>query len=76
MNTNRVRINTLAVAARLPVVSGFREFVEAAALMSYGPNIPDLLPGAPLTMLTRYYAERSRPICRLSSQPSSILSST
>jgi putative ABC transport system substrate-binding protein len=40
-NTNRVPINTLALAARLPVVSSFREYVEAGCLMSYGANLPD-----------------------------------
>jgi putative ABC transport system substrate-binding protein len=40
--TNRVRINTLALGARLPTMHGFREFVEAGSLMSYGPNFPDL----------------------------------
>jgi putative ABC transport system substrate-binding protein len=42
VNTNRVRINTLALAARLPMMHGFREAVEAGALMSYGPNFRDL----------------------------------
>jgi putative ABC transport system substrate-binding protein len=42
VNTNRVRINTLALAARLPTVSGFREFVDAGGMMSYGHNFPDL----------------------------------
>jgi putative tryptophan/tyrosine transport system substrate-binding protein len=42
ITTNRVRINTLAFAARLPVMHGVREFVEAGGLMSYGPNFPDL----------------------------------
>jgi putative ABC transport system substrate-binding protein len=42
INTNRVRINILALAARLPTTHGFREAVEAGALMSYGPNFPDL----------------------------------
>jgi putative tryptophan/tyrosine transport system substrate-binding protein len=42
VNTNRVRINTLALGARLPTVSGFREFVDAGGLMSYGPNNADL----------------------------------
>jgi putative tryptophan/tyrosine transport system substrate-binding protein len=39
---NRVRINILAVAARLPTMLGFREPVEAGGLMSYGPNFQDL----------------------------------
>jgi putative ABC transport system substrate-binding protein len=37
-----LRINTLALAARLPVVHGSREFIEAAGLISFGPNFPDL----------------------------------
>ena len=40
--TNRMRINTFALAARLPTMSDFREFVEAGGLMSYGPNFSDL----------------------------------
>jgi putative ABC transport system substrate-binding protein len=35
-------MNTLALAARLPAVYGFRELVEAGGLMSYGPNYSDL----------------------------------
>ena len=31
-----------ALSARLPTVSGFREFVDAGGLMSYGANLPDL----------------------------------
>src|SRR5208282_270915 len=42
INANRIRINTLALAARLPTMAGFREFVEAGALMSYGTNFADL----------------------------------
>jgi putative ABC transport system substrate-binding protein len=42
MNTNRVRISTLALGARLPTLGGIREYVEAGALMSYGPSFPDL----------------------------------
>jgi putative ABC transport system substrate-binding protein len=39
---NRLRINTLALAAHLPVMHPGREFIEAAGLMSYGPNFLDL----------------------------------
>jgi putative tryptophan/tyrosine transport system substrate-binding protein len=39
---NRLRINTLALAARLPVMHASRELIEAAGLMSYGPNFVDL----------------------------------
>jgi putative tryptophan/tyrosine transport system substrate-binding protein len=42
INTNRLRVNTLALGAHLPTAEPFREFVEAAGLMSYGPNLPDL----------------------------------
>jgi putative ABC transport system substrate-binding protein len=37
-----VRINTLALAARLPVMHASREYLEGALLMSYGPNFVDL----------------------------------
>jgi ABC-type uncharacterized transport system substrate-binding protein len=39
LNTNRIRINTLAQSARLPTMYGLREYVEAGGLVSYGPNI-------------------------------------
>jgi putative ABC transport system substrate-binding protein len=42
VNVNRIRINTLAQGARLPTIYGFREYVEAGGLMSYGANVPDL----------------------------------
>ena len=41
MNTNRTRINILAVGARLPTMHGIREYVEAGGLMSYGLDLPD-----------------------------------
>ena len=41
LNTNRIRINTLALGARLPTMHGVRDYVEAGGLMSYGPNIVD-----------------------------------
>jgi len=40
--THRIRINTLALAARLPTIHVAREFVESGGLMSYGPNFADL----------------------------------
>ena len=42
VNTHRVRINTLALATRLPTMHTLRESVEAGGLMSYGANLPDL----------------------------------
>jgi putative tryptophan/tyrosine transport system substrate-binding protein len=42
VGTHRIRINTLALATRLPTMHGSREFVEAGGLMSYGANVPDL----------------------------------
>jgi putative ABC transport system substrate-binding protein len=40
--TDRLRIMTLALAARLPTISNVREEVEVGALMSYGPSVSDL----------------------------------
>jgi len=42
ITSNRLRINTLALAARLPTMHTFREGVEVGGLMSYGTNNPDL----------------------------------
>jgi putative tryptophan/tyrosine transport system substrate-binding protein len=40
--TNRIRVNTLALGARLPTMHDFRDYVEVGGLMSYGPNIANL----------------------------------
>jgi putative ABC transport system substrate-binding protein len=42
VNTNRIRINTLALVGRLPTIYNSREIVEAGGLMSFGPSFPDL----------------------------------
>ena len=42
LTTYRVRINTLAIAQKLPTMNAFREYVVAGGLLSYGPNFPDL----------------------------------
>jgi putative ABC transport system substrate-binding protein len=44
--THRVQINNLALGARLAAISFNREYVEAGALMSYGPNYLDLFRNA------------------------------
>jgi putative ABC transport system substrate-binding protein len=41
-NANRIRINELALAERVPTMHGFREYVETGGLVSYGPNTPEL----------------------------------
>ena len=42
LNANRIRINTLALGARLPTMHGYKESVEVGGLMSYGANLTDL----------------------------------
>jgi putative ABC transport system substrate-binding protein len=41
-NANRMRINVLALTARLPTIYSQREYLDAGGLMSYGPNFLDL----------------------------------
>jgi putative tryptophan/tyrosine transport system substrate-binding protein len=72
VTTNRLGINTLALGVRLPTMHGFREFVEAGGLMSYGPNFPDLFRRAAEYVSTRSCVVLSRPTCRSSSRPSLI----
>jgi putative ABC transport system substrate-binding protein len=40
--TNRIRIHTLAMSARLPTMHGFREYVEAGGMVCYGASLPHL----------------------------------
>jgi putative tryptophan/tyrosine transport system substrate-binding protein len=40
--SNRMRIMTFALSARLPTIINIREYAEAGAMLSYGPRIPDL----------------------------------
>ena len=42
VSTNRIRINTFALAARLPTMHGVRDYVEAGGLMSFGASYSDL----------------------------------
>jgi putative ABC transport system substrate-binding protein len=42
ITTYRIRINALALGARLPTIHGLREYVEAGGLMSYGTSYADL----------------------------------
>jgi ABC-type uncharacterized transport system substrate-binding protein len=56
-HAHRLRINTFALAARLPTMSAQREFVEAAGLMSYGANFPVDAIGQEISKLE---AERTR----------------
>jgi putative tryptophan/tyrosine transport system substrate-binding protein len=73
--SNRIRIHTLAMSARLPTMHSFREYVEAGGLVCYGASLPHLC-AAQATMPTRFCAARSPPTCRSSSRPSLTWSST
>ena len=41
-NAHRRRITELATARRVPIVTSLREYAEAGALLTYGPNSGDL----------------------------------
>jgi putative ABC transport system substrate-binding protein len=43
---HRTRLVALAASGRLPAIYGFRAFVEAGGLMSYGVDVPYLYAGA------------------------------
>jgi putative ABC transport system substrate-binding protein len=69
MNTNRLRINRLALEKGLPVMHAFRDNVEAGGLISYGPDI--------LSMYRHACAGQSPPIFQSSSRlPSCSLSTS
>jgi putative ABC transport system substrate-binding protein len=42
MSTQRIRINALALAARLPTLHTLRDEAKAGGLISYGPNFTDM----------------------------------
>jgi putative ABC transport system substrate-binding protein len=65
VNLHRLRINTFALAARLPTMYVQREYIEAAGLMSYGTNYPDL------NRRAADYVDKSPATSRSSSRPSS-----
>ena len=42
VNANKAKIIETVTAEKIPTIFGFREFVDAGGLMSYGPNFSDL----------------------------------
>ncbi len=74
VNTNRTRIMTFSLGARLPTMFNARAFVQAGGLMSYGPNLSYQFRRTPSSS-TRFCAVRSPAIFQLSSRPDSSLSS-
>jgi putative ABC transport system substrate-binding protein len=42
LNASRAQVIALVAKLRFPAIYGFREFVRAGGLMSYGPDLPDL----------------------------------
>jgi putative ABC transport system substrate-binding protein len=42
LNARRAQVSAMAARSRLPAIYGFREFVQAGGLMSYGPDLPDV----------------------------------
>ena len=41
-NVHRAQVVAMLADLRLPAIYGFRDFVQAGGLMSYGPDLPDL----------------------------------
>jgi len=73
--TNRIRVNSLALGARLPTMHGLREHTVAGGLMSYGANQPSLFRRA-AEYVDKILRGRSLTTCRSSNRPSSISLST
>ena len=73
-DANRLRINILALGARLPTMWSQQELVEAGGLMSYGPSFPELYRRA-ADFVDKILRGASRPIFQSNSRPSSISSS-
>jgi putative ABC transport system substrate-binding protein len=75
VQSNRARISTWALAARLPTIYANRGYLETGGLMSYR-STSRTCSGARATMSTRFCAARSRPTSRSSSRRRSSWSST
>jgi putative tryptophan/tyrosine transport system substrate-binding protein len=75
VSANRTRINALALAVRLPTMHDLRSTLYREVSCHMGPT-SRICFGALATMSTRFCAGQIRPICRLSSRPSSNWSST
>jgi len=73
-STYQIRINTLALGLRLPTIFPNREYAETQVSCPMDQTFPTCS-GAPPTPSTGYCGAQSRPTCRSSSQPNSILSS-
>jgi ABC-type uncharacterized transport system substrate-binding protein len=73
--THRLRINTLALGARLPTMHLLREYVEASGLISYGPTGRTSGSARPI-ISTRLCGARNQQTYRSNSRPSSISLST
>jgi putative tryptophan/tyrosine transport system substrate-binding protein len=73
-SANQVRINSFALAARLPTMHPNRERLETGGLMSYG-RTSQVSTVAPATSWTGFCVVRSRPTSRSSNRLSSISSS-
>ncbi len=46
LNAHGGRLTALALKHRMPTISTYREFAEAAGLMAYGPPVPSIFRGA------------------------------